>query len=287
VEPTPPHLRPFVLPTRPSVPERAGSLDIYRPSGEGPWPAILFVHGGPAPPDPPPREWPAFRGYATEAAERSVAGGVVGHSLARGTALIEQAAAEVAAGADQLRAAPGIDPGRIALWFFSGSGLLAARWLERAPSWLRCVAATYPRFSLPDDLPDLPDLPTAIDAIARAPRLPVVLTRVGLERPDLAAAVEQFADAAASSGANLEIIDVPHGRHGFDFLDHTDESRAAVRQALNRVAAHLTAPLHGAGRDPRDLFGFPLLLMFRTYIGCTAPVPPSSTSGRIREEVTS
>jgi dienelactone hydrolase len=192
-----------------------------------------------------------FRGYAAATAERSVAGGVVEHSLLRGTALIEQAAAEVAAGVDQLRAAPGIDPDRIALWFFSGSGLLAARWLERAPSWLRCVAATYPRFSLPDDLPDLP---TAIDAITRAPRLPIVLTRVGLERPDLAAAVEQFVAAAASSGADLEIIDVPHGRHGFDFLDHTDESRAAVRQALDQVTAHLTLPL------PREICSrFPLL----------------------------
>jgi dienelactone hydrolase len=245
MEPAPPHLQPFVLPTRPAVPERAGSLDIYRPVGEGPWPTILFVHGGPGPPDPSPREWPVFRGYAAAAAERSVAGAVAEHSLMRGTALIGQAADEVAAGVDQLRAAPGIDPDRIALWFFSGSGLLTARWLERAPPWLRCVAATYPRFSLPDDLPELP---TAIDAIARAPRVPVVLTRVGLERPDLATAVEQFADAAASSGANLETIDVPHGRHGFDFLDHTDESRAAVRQALDRVAAHLTAPLHSVGR---------------------------------------
>jgi dienelactone hydrolase len=243
MEPAPPHLQPFVLPTRPAVPERADSLDIYRPGGEGPWPAILFVHGGPAPPDSSPREWPAFRGYAAAAAERSVAGAVLEHSLARGTALIAQAAAEVAAGADQLRAAPGIDPGRIALWFFSGSGLLTARWLERAPSWLRCVAATYPQFGPPDDLPDLP---TAIDAITRASRLPVVLTRVGLERPDLAAAVEQFVGAAASSGANLEIIEVPHGRHGFDFLDHTDESRAAVRRALDRVTAHLTASLHEA-----------------------------------------
>lgn len=195
-----------------------------------------------------------YRGYAAAAAKRSVAGGVVAHSLSRRITLIERAAAEVAAGVDRLRAAPGIDPDRIALWFFSGSGLLATRWLERAPSWLRCVAATYPRFSLPDDLPDLP---TAIDAIARAPRLPIVLTRAGLERPILAAAVEQFIGAATSSGANLEIIDVPHGHHGFDFLDHTDESRAAVRQALDRVAAHLAAPLRGAdgsGEGPRAPF---------------------------------
>jgi dienelactone hydrolase len=148
-------------------------------------------------------------------------------------------AAEVRGGVDQLRAAPGVDPSRIALWFFSGSGLLAAQWLEQAPSWPRCLAATYPRFCPP---PELPQLPTAIDAIARSPHLPVVLTRVGLERPELAAAVEQFAAAAANISANLEIIDVPNGHHSFDIIDHTDESRAAVRQALDHVAGHLHDP---------------------------------------------
>jgi hypothetical protein len=32
---------------------------------------------------------------------------------------------------------------------------------------------------------------------------------------------------------------VPNGRHGFDMLDHTDESRDAVRQAFNAVLAAL------------------------------------------------
>ena len=43
------------------------------------------------------------------------------------------------------------------------------------------------------------------------------------------------ATAAAAAGANLEIVDVPNGRHSFDQLDHTDESRAAVQQAMTLV----------------------------------------------------
>jgi acetyl esterase/lipase len=64
-----------------------------------------------------------------------------------------------------------------------------------------------------------------------------VLTRAGRERPQIAATVEAFTKAAVRSGAQLEIIDVPGGRHGFDMLDHTDESRDAVRRALNAVLA--------------------------------------------------
>ena len=236
MEQRPPPMPPFVLDPEPVARERAGSLDIYRPEGGQPRPAILFVHGGPAPPGPTPRDWTVFTGYAAAGVERGVVAAVVDHSLAGGTGLIEEAAAEVRAAADQLRAAAGVDPDRIALWFFSGSGLLAARWLKPAPPWLRCLAATYPLFCPP---PELPQLRTAADAIASAPDLPVVLTRVGLERPELAAAVEQFVTAAASAGANLEIIDVPNGHHGFDLIDHTEESRTAVRQALDSVIGHL------------------------------------------------
>jgi dienelactone hydrolase len=236
VDQPPPYLQPFILQVDPAVRERVGDLDIYRPAGGQQRPAILFVHGGPAPPGPTPRDWPVYVGYSAAAVERDVVAAVVDHSLAGGTGLIEEAAADVRAAAEQLRSASGVDPDRIALWFFSGAGLLAARWLEQAPSWLRCLAVTYPSFCVP---PELPELRTAADAIAGAPDLPVVLTRVGLERPELAEAVDQFVTAAAKAEANLEIVDVPNGHHGFDIIDRTDESRAAVREGLDRVVGHL------------------------------------------------
>ena len=66
-----------------------------------------------------------------------------------------------------------------------------------------------------------------------------MLTRAGLERPDFAAAVAAFVDAASDCGARLEIIDVPNGQHGFDTLDHTAESRDAVSRALDSVLRFL------------------------------------------------
>jgi acetyl esterase/lipase len=53
----------------------------------------------------------------------------------------------------------------------------------------------------------------------------------------VAATVKAFTEAAGRCGAQLEIIDVPGGQHGFDMLDHTEESRQAVRRALNSVLA--------------------------------------------------
>jgi hypothetical protein len=39
----------------------------------------------------------------------------------------------------------------------------------------------------------------------------------------------------------VRVIDVPNGRHGFDFLDDTDESRAAIIEAIDVVLDHLRA----------------------------------------------
>jgi hypothetical protein len=38
---------------------------------------------------------------------------------------------------------------------------------------------------------------------------------------------------------SVEIVDVPEGRHSFDILDHTEQSRAAVQQAMGWVRAAL------------------------------------------------
>jgi dienelactone hydrolase len=66
-----------------------------------------------------------------------------------------------------------------------------------------------------------------------------VLTRVGRERPAIAETVDAFTAAARARQARLDVIDVPHGQHAFDMLDHTEESRNAVERAFGTVAAHL------------------------------------------------
>ncbi|WP_433087567.1 hypothetical protein ACQP1P_16610 [Dactylosporangium sp. CA-052675] len=150
---------------------------------------------------------------------------------------------------DRAREHPRVDGDRIALWFFSGGGPLCADWLRDPPSWLRCVALTYPRLGGSELEPSFRpiDAVEAVGAAAaagvagamRASALPIVLTRVGLERPDLAATVAEFVAAARFAEANLTIVDVPAGRHAFDTLDDTDASRYAVGQAVDHVLTTL------------------------------------------------
>lgn len=238
----PPYLRPFVLPVADAGEvrvERAGHVDLYHPAGTARTGAILFVHGGPMPPglEASPRDWPVFQGYATAAAQRGLVAAVVEHGLIRGFDQLVTAADDVEAAVGVLRADPRVDPGRIALWFFSGAGLLAGEWLDSRPDWLRCLMLTYPLLATP---PGVDELVNAAEVIGKHKDLPVLLTRVGRERAELAGPV---AELVSAGGAALDIIDVPKGQHGFDMLDHTEESRAAVTKALDWAIAHL-------GEDP-------------------------------------
>jgi dienelactone hydrolase len=145
----------------------------------------------------------------------------------------------VAAAVEVLRADPRVDAERVALWFFSGGGLLSAPWLAAPPAWLRCVAMTYPVLApLPNWRPVSARFRPA-QAVAAAGPLPIVLTRVELERTEIAVTVAEFLAAARESGAVPEVIDVPGGHHGFETIDHTEQAREAVRSAVQAVLAHL------------------------------------------------
>ncbi|WP_405717511.1 hypothetical protein [Streptomyces sp. NBC_01537] len=72
-----------------------------------------------------------------------------------------------------------------------------------------------------------------------AGRLPIVLTRVELERPQFAATVEEFLTTATDCGAAVEVVDVPLAHYGFETIDHTDRTRDAVARAARSVLGHL------------------------------------------------
>ena len=254
----PAHLRPFLLdvPERPR--ERIGRVDLHLPDvlpdvlsdalsdalsegpSDGPFPAVVFVHGGPVPVGrrPTPRDLPTFVGYGRYAASLGAVGVTLDHRLHALTDYA-RAAEDLAEAVELVRADPRVDGERVALWFFSAGGLLAADWLAAPPPWLRCVAANYPVLApLPTWGMVAPRFRPAA-TVSAAGRLPVVLTRAGLEHAEIAATVDGFLAAAEACGAGVELIDVPLGHHGFETIDHTDQAREAVERAMRSVLGHL------------------------------------------------
>ncbi|GIG56299.1 hypothetical protein Lfu02_06710 [Longispora fulva] len=242
---TPDFLRPLVVATPERAALRVGHVDLYLPDGDGPRPAVVFVHGGPLPADmvPLPRDWPVYRGYGSLLASLGVVAATVDHRLrvvaGPDGAVVDYptAAEDVASAVAAVRADPRVDADRVVLWFFSGGGLLSAEWLRERPAWLRGVALTYPLLApMPEwGAVDGRFLPAEAVGEPGAPVPPVVVTRVGLEREALAERVESFLVAAGKAGVAVEVVDVPNGRHAFDAVDDTDESREAVRRVVARV----------------------------------------------------
>lgn len=217
--------------------ERHGTWDLYDPGATGPRPAVVFVHGGPLPADLPvsPRDWPVYRGYGALAAAAGIVGVTVDHPL-HSLDDLPAAHAVVVQAVEAARADARVDEDRVAVWVFSGGGPLLSPWLAQPPSWLRCLAATYPVL---DARPDrvLPVGFRPIDALAAGPRLPFVLTRVGRESAWIADGVARFLTAAEPGRLQVEVVDVPNGHHGFDLTDPGPESVAAVERSLELVIA--------------------------------------------------
>ncbi|MEU3795577.1 alpha/beta hydrolase [Streptomyces fructofermentans] len=243
-----PFLRPFLLDTPERPQERHGRVDLHLPeprTPQEPMPAVLFVHGGPIPPDlaPTPRDWPFYLGYARHTAGLGAVAAVVDHRLHHITDYA-QAAHDVAEALELLRADPRVDESRIALWIFSGAGLLAAHWLTDPPPWLRCLALTYPILAPLPGWGAVEDRFAPVGALrsAAAAPPPIVLTRAGRETPQIAATVAQFVAAAHETKTPLDLIDVPDGLHGFEIHEPTDEARDAVTRAARTVLAHLAHP---------------------------------------------
>jgi hypothetical protein len=102
----------------------------------------------------------------------------------------------------------------VAIRAFSGGARLIASWLESPPDWIQGIALTYP----------------VVPALTQV-RTRVVVTRVGLEHPQIQATVDRLLAVAPTA----EVIEVAGRQHGFDMLDHNDDSRHAVETARDAV----------------------------------------------------
>ena len=227
-----PWIAPFVIGdlATPQDVHRGPDVDVYlQPT---PVPLVIFVHG-PVSDDwlHRPKDWPVYRGYAALALASGLSAAIV--DLHFSVAAFPDGIAQLDAIVARLRIDPRVNGSALGLWAFSGGALAVQPWVADPPTWLRAVALSYPLLRAEGST-----APQTADCLAR--QLPVILTRVGFEAPSLQRQVDEFIARARSNSASLTVVDVPHGRHGFDVLDDSDESRAAVRAAMDAMREAIT-----------------------------------------------
>jgi acetyl esterase/lipase len=209
------------------------SMNITAPerlSGDARLPAVLFVHGGPIPAQmTPPTQWGVFASYGELAAACAMVGVTFNHRLYALTDY-ERSQSDVAAAIDYVRnhaAELNVDADRIALWYFSGGGPLLTALLRDRPENVRCLVGFYAYLSPAEHVRN------------KVSGLPIFIARAGLDQPLINQAIDSFVQEALAGNSQLDVMNHPTGRHGFDILDDNDRSREIIARAVAFVQVHV------------------------------------------------
>ncbi len=121
----------------------------------------------------------------------------------------------------------GIDPERLGLWACSGCAetalYLVRSELERRERNLRFVVFYYPVFSHDTVMPHMP---------AFAPPIPLLVVKVGQERPDLAAAVDAFITRYREHNGTVSEMMYEDGGHAFEMFSNDAMTRLIIEKTL-------------------------------------------------------
>jgi acetyl esterase/lipase len=231
-------------------------LDLYLPmqppGGDG-YPLIIFLHGGPISPggeQPWPKEWRVFQEYGRVAAGLGLAAAVVNHRYL-GYESLPLAISDVLQAVQHLEAASethNLDLDRIALWAFSGAGMLLRPFLEEgAAPGLRALVAFYPICDL-THLEDARAVFNQDELIALSPlgvietmrpHLSLFIARAGRDRPGLNRSIDSFVQQSLYYNRPLELHNIPGAEHGFDMFNDIPGTRATVAHAFRFITTRL------------------------------------------------
>ena len=67
---------------------------------------------------------------------------------------------------------------------------------------------------------------------------PMLMSRAGLDRPELNTSIDAFVTQGVASGVMLDFLNHPTGHHAFDVLDNVPRSQAIVRRTLAFMQEH-------------------------------------------------
>lgn len=233
-------------------------LDVYIPPDLPPamrLPGVILIHGGPAPAGGvgggirPPRTWGVFTSYGELLAASGMVAVTFDHRY-HGWGALDQAAGDIEAAIQYVREHADsfqLDPDRLALWAFSGAGVLLSPYLRRRLGYVRALAAYYPIFDLADFRDVAPELTD--DLVKRyspaaaiqggGAGVPLFLGRGGQDSPRLTQGVDRFVQAALAANLPLALMNHPGGRHGFDVLDDDLFTRTILARTLDFLKACL------------------------------------------------
>lgn len=234
-------------------------MDIAIPAGlaaDERRPAVLFIHGGPLGPNPSPgaREWGIYRSYGRLMTASGLVGVTFDHRYVSMKAKdLETSFADVEEAIRFVRlnaAAYHIDPDRLALWGFSGGGPHLSLGLRGRTPFIRCLVSYYATLDLGPSAARIGETPETLEKYSPVAcltpdieTLPAVLIgRAGLDSSLINRSVELFISRMLALNGDVNLLDHPLGRHGFDAYDDNDETRDVIAATVAFLKSRLGRP---------------------------------------------
>jgi dienelactone hydrolase len=228
------------------------AMDIYGPKDDPSQPNILrplvlFVPGdGPEMLIKNAKEWRLFRSYADICASKGFAAAVMNHRSSGNYKKTEAMVTDVVNAIETLHknaSKVGIDPERVVVWTFSGSaGPVISRLLQEPVQGVRGIVSfygmfdlsTYP-FKVPAPVVQAYSLPQVLSSMDNLP-CPLYLLNMGRDSKMIAKGFQNTTQVIA--GRDLPIVTriYDNGRHGFEVLSPSAETRIEINSAFEFVS---------------------------------------------------
>jgi dienelactone hydrolase len=141
-----------------------------------------------------------------------------------------------------------IDKDRLAIWACSAGVPLGVRAaLRRTPYFVKCLVAYYgpldlqplqSDWNLTDDEVREFSAQTYLEETA-SKLAPMLITRAGLDAPELNATIDSFIKEASAKNVALDSMIHPDGHHAFDVLDDVARSHEIMKRTLEFMKSSL------------------------------------------------
>ena len=235
-------------------------MDVYVPprlaKGER-RPAVLFIHGG-AGAQAAPKNWGIYESWGRLAAASGMVGVTFTHRLGYPKPLLTEAASDVSAAIDYVRAnadSLNVDKDRLCLAAYSAGGPLLSMAMRDKPGYVRCLVAFYAFLDIQQSethrAHESADTVKAFSPIAYLTNggdriAPMFVARAGLDEiPAMNDSIDRFVREAISGNAPITFANHPQGVHGFDNQNDDERSREIIRSAIDFMKARLGVPEKG------------------------------------------
>ncbi len=230
-------------------------MDVYLPPDAArreKRPAVIFIHGG-VKTEYTPKDWGVYTTWGRLVAASGFVGVTFTHRLDYPNKSLENAAQDVRAAIDYVRANAdkyNVDKDRIGLIAYSAGGPMLSLAMRGETPFVRCLVSFYAFMDIQQSDYGKTETTETLKAFSPITYLqkdaskipPLFIARAG--RDEVATmddSIDHFVKEALARNIAFNLANHPQGVHGFDNQNDDERSREIIRSALAFMQIHLNA----------------------------------------------